>query len=86
MTRAKRTYYLPTRTLEAVRELANRYGVAPTQDAVVELAVEELARRVQDEEEASRWAEASRDPAFIAEVEDIERAHATADAETWPRE
>ena len=84
--RAKRTYNLPERTVLAVRELAGTYGVASTQDGVIELAVDELARRLRDDAEADRWAEAAADPVFRAETVDLATAYETADRETWPRE
>jgi hypothetical protein len=83
--RTKRTYNLPERTVHAVRELAATHGVATTQDGVIELAVDELARRLRDDAEAERWAEAAVDPAFRAEAADIEAAYGSADRETWPR-
>jgi mRNA-degrading endonuclease toxin of MazEF toxin-antitoxin module len=36
----KRTYNLDPRTVRRVREMAEQYGVAPSQDAVIELAVD----------------------------------------------
>jgi hypothetical protein len=84
--RTKRTYNLPERTVRAVRELAASYGVAETQDGVIELAVDELARRLREDAEAERWAAAAVDPAFAVEVRDVAGAYASADAETWPRE
>lgn len=84
--RTKRTYNLPVRTVRTVRELAAVYGVAETQDGVVELAVDELARRLRDDEEAARWAEAAADPTFRAEAAELQAAWAAADRETWPRE
>jgi len=83
--RTKRTYNLPERTVRTVRELAAGYGVAATQDAVIELAVDELARRLREDDEAARWAEAAADPAFGAESTGVEEAFAAADLETWPR-
>jgi hypothetical protein len=83
--RTKRTYNLPERTVLAVRELAVTYGVASTQDGVIELAVDELARRLRDDAEAERWAQAAADPAFRAEAADLATAYETADRETWPR-
>jgi len=62
--RTKRTYNLPERTVVAVRELAATYGLASTQDGVIELAVDELARRLREETEGERWAEAAGDPTF----------------------
>jgi hypothetical protein len=84
--RTKRTYNLPERTVRTVRELAAAYGVAETQDGVIELAVDELARRLREDAEAERWAAAAIDPASVAEVRDLAGAYASADAETWPRE
>ncbi|MFI5255526.1 MAG: hypothetical protein ACHQ15_08725 [Candidatus Limnocylindrales bacterium] len=84
MTRVKRTYNLPEATVLAVRELSERYGLAPTQDAVVELAVDELQRNLRYAEEEAVWTAAAGDPEFVAEAEDLARAFAAADAETWP--
>jgi threonine dehydrogenase-like Zn-dependent dehydrogenase len=83
--RTKRTYNLPERTVLAVRELAATYGVAGTQDGVIELAVDELARRLREDAEADRWVEAAADPAFRDEAVDLAAAYGTADRETWPR-
>ena len=82
--RVKRTYNLSPDTVRRVREMTERYGVASTQDAVVELAVDELERRLRDELEATAWEQAAADPAFRAEVEEFETAFQTADRETWP--
>lgn len=83
--RAKRTYNLPERTVRAVRELAGTYGIAATQDGVIELAVDELARRLREEQEAGLWAQAATDPSFRAEANTIEDEYRVADLETWPR-
>ncbi|MFH1474582.1 MAG: hypothetical protein ABIG85_01855 [Chloroflexota bacterium] len=83
--RTKRTYNLPQRTVSVVRELAAAHGVASTQDGVIELAVDELARRLREDAEAELWAEAAVDPAFRAEAADLEEAYGSADRETWPR-
>jgi hypothetical protein len=85
MIKTKRTYNLSEQTVRAVRELADEYGVAPSQDAVVELAVDELRRRLRDADEARRWAAARSDPGFVGEASEIETAYQAADAETWPR-
>jgi hypothetical protein len=82
--KTKRTYNLSRRTIETVQALAER-KVAPTQDALVELAVDELARHVRDADEADAWAAAAADPEFAAEAEELDAAYRTADAETWPR-
>ena len=80
----KRTYNLSAATVRTVKELAGWYRVAGSQDAVVELAVGELWRRVRDGEEAGAWERAASDPAFRAEVATVEADFAEADAETWP--
>lgn len=80
----KRTYNLPPRTLSQVREMAERYGVAASQDAVVELAVDELERRLRDQREAVTWEAAAGDPLFRAEAHELEAAYRSADRETWP--
>jgi hypothetical protein len=84
MTRVKRTYNLPDRTVRLVRELSVEYGLAETQDGVVELAVDELARHLRDAAESERWAAAAGDPEFGEESRRIDRELAAADRETWP--
>lgn len=84
--RTKRTYNLPERTVLAVRDLAATYGVASTQDGVIELAVDELSRRLREDEEGQLWDEAAASPAFRAEAADLAQAYRTADRETWPPE
>ena len=86
MSRTKRTYNLPERTVAAMRELAATYGVESTQDGVIELAVDELARRLRDDAEAQRWEDAASDPGFRAEVADLTAAYQATDHETWPPE
>lgn len=84
-TRVKRTYNLPAETVHRVREMAERYGIAASQDAVVELAVAELERHLLEEREAAAWTAAASDPEFTAEVRELTAAYRSADAETWPR-
>ena len=81
--RVKRTYYISEEAVRAVRELAST-GYARSQDAVVELAIDELARRRRDAEEAALWEKAARDPEYQAEVGLIDLEFAPADAEIWP--
>lgn len=49
----KRTYNLDPRLVHRVREMAERYGVASSQDGVIELAVDELERRLREQREAA---------------------------------
>jgi hypothetical protein len=82
--RVKRTYNLSPETVRRVREMAERYGVAASQDGVVELAVDELERGLREQREADAWAAAAIDPAFTAEAGDLEAGYRSADRETWP--
>ena len=66
--RVKRTYNLAPETVRRVREMAERYRVASSQDGVIELAVDELERRLLDEADAVAWERAAADPAFSAET------------------
>lgn len=84
-TRRKRTYNLPEATVRAVRELADG-GYAPSQDAVVERAIEEVARRLRDEEEAKLWEQAATDPVFRAEMRALEIEFGDFDPDNWPPE
>jgi hypothetical protein len=81
-TRVKRTYNLDEATVRHVRELSAEYGVAGSQDAVVELAVERLYQEALDRIEAGRWAAAAEDPLFVAEMRDI--AADLDGEERWP--
>jgi predicted transcriptional regulator len=81
-TRVKRTYNLPEETVRRVRELADEYGAARTQDGVIETAVERLYVSVRAEAEAASWEAAAADPAFQVEMAAI--AHAFDDRDTWP--
>jgi hypothetical protein len=83
--RVKRTYNLAPATVRRVRELAEEYAIAPSQDAVIELAVDELDRHLRERREGDRWAAAADDPGFGVEAAGIEAAYESADAETWPR-
>lgn len=80
--RTKRTYNLSPITVHRVRELAEESKVAPSQDGVVDLAVERLYLEVRANAEAARWEAAARDPAFTAEVRSI--AADFRDKESWP--
>jgi len=82
--RVKRTYNLAPSTVRRVREMAETYGLAPSQDGVIELAVDELERRLRDEREADVWERAAQDREFVAEADDMEARYRSADRETWP--
>lgn len=84
-TKVKRTYNLEPATVQRVRELTETYAVASSQDAVIELAVDELDRRLREAREGDAWADAAADPAYTAEVANVWAAYGVADADTWPR-
>jgi len=81
-TRIKRTYNLEESTVLHVRELSAEFGIAGSQDAVVEFAVERLYREALDRAESDRWVAAAADPAFVAEIRAI-AADLDGD-ESWP--
>jgi hypothetical protein len=80
--RTKRTYNLAEPTVRRVRELSELYGAAPTQDGVVDLAVEQLYRELREKAEGERWAAAAEDPDFQREMREVQRGLGY--AESWP--
>ena len=82
-TRVKRTYNLNAETIRRVRELAADYGVADTQDAVVEMASDRLYDERREEEEAALWTAAATDREFTREMTSV--AEDMRDGREWPR-
>jgi hypothetical protein len=82
--KVKRTYNLRPRTVAAVKRLAEAH-VAPSQDAVVEQAVRDLARRVRDAEHTRLWKEAAQDPGFQEEIGQLSSEFERDDREAWER-
>jgi hypothetical protein len=70
MIKVKRTYNLRPRTVATVKQLAES-RVAPSQDAVVDRAVRDMARRVRDLDHTRQWEEAAQDPSFRAEIRQL---------------
>jgi hypothetical protein len=83
MARLKRTYNLSQETVRRVRELAAEYSVAPSQDAVVELAIDRLYRDAREQGEAVMWAAAAEDPHFRQEMSGLAATYG--DVDTWPK-
>ena len=83
MAKIKRTYNLSPRTVSLVRHLAEESHVAPTQDAVVEAAIQSLGRRVRDEEHARQFAACARDPEFQREMAAIGAEFEADDRAAW---
>jgi hypothetical protein len=82
--KAKRTYNLSPATIDAVRRLVEEQHLAPSQDALVEMALADFFMAIRHEEEARRFAEAAEDPEIKAELDLLEAEFASADRETWP--
>jgi hypothetical protein len=80
--RTKRTYNLAEPTVRRVRELSELYGAAPTQDGVVDLAVERLYLELRERAEAERWATVADDADFQREMRQLEKDLLY--AESWP--
>jgi hypothetical protein len=85
MKRVKRTYNLSPETVLTVRELADEAHVAPTQDAVVERAIQSLARQVRDREHTRQFAACAQDPEFVREMEEIGAEFEHDDRAAWER-
>jgi len=81
MTARKATFRLSEGTLLALDDAVARGG-APSKNAFVEQAMLRAIRDFGRQERRRRWDEAMRDPLFVRDVEEIEAAFASADAET----
>ncbi len=82
--KVKRTYRLPRTTVEAVRDMVERRRVAPTQDALVEMAIEDLAMALRLADEAEQYAAAVGDVALRREAEALDRDFVPLQTESWP--
>jgi hypothetical protein len=82
--KVKRTYNLSEETVNTVRELVERHHVAPSQDALVELALTDFILALRHAREAELFAQAAADPELAAEAALLAAEVAAADRETWP--
>jgi len=82
-TKTKRTYNISEESVATVKRLVDTYHIAPSQDALIEYAISELARRVRDEHDALLWSEAANDPDFRVESETLEALFAEDDRRAW---
>jgi hypothetical protein len=71
---------LPSDLVAAIDE-AVAHGAAPSRGAFVERAVQRELREIRREMRQTQWEEASRDPLFLEDLEEIGDAFASADAE-----
>lgn len=77
----KATFSIHADVLGAVDEAVAR-GAAPSKNAFVERALVHELRELRRQERKSRWQAAAHDPAFLRDLQEVEEAFRTADAET----
>jgi hypothetical protein len=77
----KATFSLRPEVLAALDEAVAQHA-APSKNALVERALVKELREVRSQVRARRWEEASRDPLFLKDIEEIESTFRSADAET----
>jgi hypothetical protein len=82
-TKTKRTYNISSEAVATVRRLVEEEHLAPSQDALVEQAINDLARRVQDAADARLWSEAAVDDDFQVEAQGIDAEFAPDDHRAW---
>ncbi|MGI8826353.1 MAG: hypothetical protein ACR2JC_12030 [Chloroflexota bacterium] len=66
-----------------MKRLVEERHMAPSQDALVEEAIAELARRVRDTDDARLWQAAADDAEFRAEGEQLDAGFAKDDLRAW---
>ena len=77
----KATFNLHVDVLEAI-DKAVAEGAAPSKNALVEQALKRELKELRHKEQQTRWEVAMRDPLFLRDVEEVEIAFRSADAET----
>jgi hypothetical protein len=82
-TKTKRTYNLSQDAVATVKRLVEERHLASSQDALVEQAIAELARRVRENDEARVWQAAGADAQFRAEAETIDAEFIRDDLRAW---
>jgi predicted transcriptional regulator len=80
----KATFNLHTDVLAALDEVMAR-GMAPSKNALVEQALNKELKELQRQTRQRLWQEGAKDTLLLKNVEDIEAAFRTADAETARR-
>ncbi len=79
----KATFNLPEAVLVSLDQLVQE-GVAPSKNAFVERAIVQELDRLRRAERALLWEQASQDPLFLKDLEEIEVAFGAADTESLP--
>lgn len=77
----KSTFFLSEDLLADIKEIVPIKGLR-SQNALVEEALRDYISRVRQENLRKRYLEASQDPQFLADVDEVEKAFEHADAET----
>jgi len=77
----KATFNLSDEILVALDQ-AVKAGAAASKNALVERALERELDELRRANRRARWEEASRDPLFLRDVEDVESSFRAADAES----
>jgi Arc/MetJ-type ribon-helix-helix transcriptional regulator len=77
----KVTFTLPADLVSAVRQVVAA-GIFPSQNALVREALEKELRRARDQQLRAEFQEAARDPLFMQDLEETQKAFEAADAET----
>ena len=80
----KATFNLHTDVLAALDEVMAQ-GIAPSKNALVERALLKELKELRRQARKALWQEATKDPLFIKDMEEVEVDFRYADAETAPR-
>lgn len=81
--KTKRTYNISPEAVATVKRLVEQEHLAPSQDALVERAISDLARRIQDAADARLWSQAATDEDFQAEAQGIDAEFAPDNLRAW---
>lgn len=81
--RMKRTYNISPEAVATVKLLVDERHLAPSQDALVEQAIVEFARRVRDADDARLWQAAATDTEFEMEALEFDGEFAPDDLRAW---
>ena len=81
--KTKRTDNISSEAVATVRRLVEERHVAPTQDALIERAIGELARRRRDADDARLWQQAAGDLEFIEDARTIDNEFVPDDVRAW---
>jgi hypothetical protein len=83
--KVKRTHSRSPAAIATVKRLVAVERVTPSQDALVEHTFAELDRLVRDAHDARLWSQAAHDPAFQAEIRQIDEDLPAPDLVAWER-